>query len=126
MIGDDPAGDDCAPWHPAGPNWQAARQTEVVSAITGAELQSADPDRLANRWAEISGLDLTVGDFGPEIVLENAAVRFVEARDGRGEGLGGIDLKCSDHARAKNQAGEIGCAIDGDTISICGTRIKLV
>jgi hypothetical protein len=124
--GDDPADDDNAPWHPAGPNWQAARHTEVVSGITAAELQSPDPDRLADRWAEIAGLDLKAGELGPEMMLENAAIRFVEARDGRGEGLGGIDLRCSDPARAKNQAREIGCAIDGDTISICGTRIKLV
>jgi len=124
--GDDPTNDDSAPWHPAGPDWQDARQTDVVSAITAAELQSPDPNRLANRWAEIAGLDLKAGDFGPEMILENAVIRFVEACDGRGEGLSGIDLKCSNPARAKNQARESGCFVDGETISICGTRIKLV
>jgi hypothetical protein len=123
---DDPANDDTAPWHPAGPDWQAARQTEVVTSITAAELQSPDPERLAKRWAEIAGLDLKSGAFGPEMEVENATIRFVEARDGRGEGLGGIDLLCVDHDRAKSQAREIGCAVDGDTITVCGTRIKLV
>ena len=120
--GEDPDG----PWHPAGPDWQAARRTDVVSAIAAAELQSADPDRLAARWSEIAGLDLVAGELGPEIRMSNAAVRFVAATDGRGEGLGGIDLVANDAARAKAQAAEIGCSIDGDTIGVCGTRIRLV
>ncbi len=120
--GDDPGG----PWHPAGPNWQAAKRTDVVRAIKAAELQSADPDRLAQRWSEIAELDLVDGELGPEMQLENAAVRFVEARDGRGEGLGGIDLEASDAERAKAQALEIGCVIDGNIITVCGTRIRLV
>ena len=120
--GEDPGG----PWHPAGPNWQPARRTDVVGAITAAALQSPDPQALATRWSEIAGLDLEDGEFGPEIHLSNAAVRFVEDRDGRGEGLGGIDLAANDAARAKTQAAEIGCPIDGDTITICGTRFRLV
>ena len=94
----------------------------MVSAIAAAELQSADPDRLAARWSEIAGLDLVAGELGPEIRMSNAAVRFVAATDGRGEGLGGIDLVANDEA----QAAEIGCSIDGDTIGVCGTRIRLV
>lgn len=120
--GEDPDG----PWHPAGPDWQAARRTEVVNAITAAELQSPDPDALAQRWSEIAGLDLVAGDLGPEIHMTNAAVRFVEARDGRGEGLGGIDLAAADPDRAKAQAVAIGCPIDRDTITACGTRFRLV
>jgi len=120
--GEDPDG----PWHPAGPDWRAARRTDVVQAITAAELQSPDPDSLAKRWSEIAGLDLIAGDFGPEMRLSNATVRFVEARDGRGEGLGGIDLAANDAARAKTQAAEIGCTVDGDTITACGTRFRLV
>ncbi len=120
--GDDPDG----PWHPAGANWQAARRTDVVHAIRAAELQSPDPERLAKRWSEIAGLDLRAGEFGLEMPLSDATVRFVEARDGRGEGLGGIDLAANDAARAKAQAAEIGCAVDGETIAVCGTRVRLV
>jgi len=120
--GEDPDG----PWHPAGPDWPAARRTDVVHAITAAELQSPDPDALAKRWSEIAGLDLIAGEFGPEIRLSNAAVRFVEDRDGRGEGLGGVDLATNDAARARAQAAAMGCPVDGDTILACGTRFRLV
>lgn len=120
--GEDPDG----PWHPAGPDWQHSRRTEVVSAITAAELQSPDPIPLAERWSTIAGLDLKDGAFGPEMHFTNAAVRFVEAKDGRGEGLGGLDIKAVDAARAIGRAKELGCPVDGDTITICGTRFRMV
>ncbi|MDP6953329.1 MAG: hypothetical protein QGF53_11295, partial [Alphaproteobacteria bacterium] len=120
--GEDPDG----PWHPAGPDWQHARQTDVVSAITAVELQSPAPQPLAECWSEIAGLDLLSGDLGPEIHMTNAAVRFVEARDGRGEGLGGMDLAANDAEAAKARAHALGCAVDGDTITVCGTRFHLV
>jgi hypothetical protein len=91
-------GDDIdGPWEPAGPDWQRARRTDVVTGIAAAEVQSPDPQRLAARWSEI--LERPVehaaaerGDVVATIQLDNATLRFVEATDGRGEGLGGIDL----------------------------------
>ena len=120
--GEDPDG----PWHPAGPDWQRARRTDVVSAITAVELQSPDPQPLAERWSKIAGLDLVSGALGPEIHLSNAAIRFVEAHDGRGEGLGGVDLATNDAEAAKGSARVLGCADDGDTITVCGTRFRLI
>ena len=38
--GEDPMG----PWSPAGPDWQQAIRTDLVSAITAAEMQCDDPD----------------------------------------------------------------------------------
>ena len=119
--GEDPEG----PWHPAGPDWQKARRTDVVRAITAVELQSPDPEPLAKRWSEIAGLTLTAGEFGLEMQFSNATVRFVEARDGRGEGLGGVDLAANDAGKATARAAELGCPVDGDTITICGTRFRL-
>jgi GNAT superfamily N-acetyltransferase len=120
--GEDPDG----PWHPAGSDWQAVRHGQVVHAITAAELQSPDPNRLAKRWSEIAGLNLNNGEFGPEIQLSDATIRFVKDHDGRGEGLGAVDLATRDIERAKAQASEIGCLVEGDTLNICGTRFNLL
>ncbi len=120
--GEDPDG----PWHPAGPDWKSAARTEVVQGIAAAELQSPDPRALAARWSEIAGLDLEDGEFGPEIRLTNATIRFVDAQDGRGEGLGGIDLAAVDSARAKRQAQTLGCRVEHDTIFAAGFRFRLV
>ena len=49
--GDDPSG----PWMPAGPDWQRAMRTDVVSVITAVELAVPDPGTTAARWREILG-----------------------------------------------------------------------
>ncbi len=117
--GDAPDG----PWWPAGPDWKPARRTDVVSAIRAAELQSPDPDRLAHRWSEIVEIPVHRGDAGdPTIALENASLRFVEALDGRGEGLGGVDVAVVDRTRLFGAAEERGLCIEDDRVLICGLR----
>lgn len=87
------------PWEPAGPEWQQNRSATVVG-ITAAEIQSDDPAALSARWAAI--LDRPsepTGDGTYAIALDNATLRFAPATDGRGEGLGGIELLLhADHA----------------------------
>jgi hypothetical protein len=79
------------PWEPAGPDWQKARRTEIVGGINAAVIQSADPVRLAARWSELLDVPVEGGD-NPSIPLDNATLMFVEATDGRGEGLAGLYL----------------------------------
>lgn len=92
-IDDQIGGEDLdGPWEPAGPDWQRARRTEVVTGIAAAEIQTPDPERLAARWSEILERPAEAHDHQFTIELDNATLRFVEATDGRGEGLGGIDV----------------------------------
>jgi hypothetical protein len=115
------------PWWPAGPDWWPARRTDVVSAIRAAELQSPDPDRLAHRWSEIVEIPLGQDERGhPTITLENASIRFVEATDGRGEGLGGVDLAVVDRSRLFDAASQRGLPTRDDCVLICGTRFRPV
>jgi hypothetical protein len=58
--------------------------------------------------------------------LENASVRFVDAADGRGEGLGGIDIMVNDRERLLQAAERRGRRVSDDQITICGTRFYLV
>jgi len=88
------------PWEPAGPDWQRARRTNIVRGVVGAELQSPDPERLASRWADILELPVSDDDGALFIRLEGANLHFVEAVDGRGEGLGGIDLLLAEESPA--------------------------
>ena len=53
-------------------------------------------------------------------------MRFVEATDGRGEGLSGIELVVADRARLNSAAEKRGLRITGDQLTICGTRFYLV
>ena len=85
------------PWMPAGKNWQKAIRQEKVDGIAAAEVQSPDPAAVAERWSKILDLSVETDDAGnPALVLDNATIRFVPAEDGRGEGLGGIDVVAVD------------------------------
>jgi hypothetical protein len=80
--------------------------------MTGAELQSEDPERLARRWSEVMERPVERRDGQRVIALDDATLRFVEATDGRGEGLSGLDLTCTDPARAGLE-------------QVCGIRFRL-
>lgn len=121
-----PGGDwkhaDCE-WNPAGPEWRQHRRDSIARNLVGAELQSDDPDGFAALWSKLLGKP--VGP-GRTIALSNATLRFVPATDGRGRGLGGIDVTVADKAKALAEATRRGLAIDGDMVTICGTRVRLL
>jgi len=123
MDGGNEAG---GPWHPAGKNWEPYVRTDVVSGISAAELQSPEPQRLAARWASIAELDLVDdADGNPTMAFENATIRFVEATDGRGEGLGAIDVTVVDRDRVLAGADARDKRVSDDQVMIAGLRVNL-
>ena len=114
------------PWYPAGPAWEPFVRTDRVSGITAAEIQSPEPEPLARRWSEMAEIDLTVDAEGhPLLEIDNATVRFVDDEDGRGEGLGGIDVTTVDGAAIREGAAMRGCYVDDDRVDLVGLRIYL-
>jgi hypothetical protein len=114
------------PYHPAGPRWRGAHGVDAEDQIAAAELQSPDPGGLAARWSEI--LRRPVHDVGgvPAIELDLGVLRFVDATDGRGEGLGGIDVKIPRHERARFAARHKEVPEQAGALLLCGTRVRLV
>lgn len=113
-------------WSPAGPDWITARRVGVVDAITAAELQCVDPERTAARWSEIVELPLETRDGVATIALDNATLRFVPVADGRGEGLGAIDVHVVDPDWVRTAATERNVlAADGTHVVIGGLRVHL-
>ena len=114
------------PWWPAGSQWSDFSRTERVQGISAAELQAVDPDRLAARWAQIAQLELAEDNDGnPEIKFDNASIRFVEATDGRGDGLGGIDVVCVDREAVLAGAEQRNCGVSDAQVSLGGLRVYL-
>lgn len=113
---------------PAGRDWwKRARRSPSALEIAGAELQSANPRALAERWAGI--LEKPVVHKSAELsemVLDLGVLRFVPDRDGRGEGLGAMDLVVADKAPVLARARQQGVRVDGDTVEVCGIRIHLI
>jgi len=115
-------------WMPAGGSgWTVARKLDKVTDYTAVELQSADPRGLAERWSGIAEIPLRNDAHGRlELPLDNAVIRFVEATDGRGEGLGGIDVVVADRRRVLEAAERRDLLVNKNQVDICGTRFYLV
>jgi len=111
------------PYHPAGPDWAGAPNTNA--AIVAAEIQAEDPGMLAARWAHILALPVRMPGGAPTIDLDTGSIRFVPATDGRGEGLGGIDIRMADVPTALARAAASGIAAAGGVLQLCGTRVRL-
>lgn len=102
------------PWHPAAfDGVHPATGSSLIRAMIAAELQSEDPDRLARRWSDVIERPVVMRDGQRTIALDDATLRFTEASDGRGEGLAGLDLDCSDPTRR-------------GLVLICGIRFRLI
>lgn len=96
-------------WGWAGYDWEYHRRDHVVTDLVAVEIQADDPADLTDRWARALGRPADDG----RIELSDAVIRFVQATDGRGDGLAAADLVAADRSRA------------GETIELCGTRFNL-
>lgn len=115
------------PWAPAGRQWHAAVRTEVVRSIAAAEIQTPEPADLAARWGQILELPVEADAQGhPSLRLDLGSIRFVKDADGRGEGLGGVDLVVANRARLLAAAEQRGRRLADDLVQLCGTRFRLV
>ena len=113
-------------WMPAGgTGWEDKVDQATTVDFTGVELQGSDPVGVAERWASV--LDRPVRRDGAElsIALDNAVLRFVAAEDGRGAGLGGVDLAVRDRAGILDRGRRRGRPVTADTVDIGGVRFRL-
>lgn len=109
-------------WEWGGPDWESNVRTEVSTGIVGAELQGPDPEAMATRWGEVLGRPVEFTGEGWRIALDGGELRFVEAKDGRGEGLGAFDVAVRDPAAVRAGAART----EGEAVVLCGTRVNLV
>ena len=113
-------------WEWGGPHWTEHVQTDVCVAIVGAELQAEDPGRMASRWAAVLGRSAEQSEDVWKIKLDEGEIRFVAARDGRGEGLGGFDVMVRSPNDARRRAQALGLLDPEGQIMLSGTRLRLV
>lgn len=110
-------------WHPVGGlGWEDKVKQDVTIDWTAVELQGDDPISLAELWAGVAGLPLQRDGVVPFMKFNNASVRFVEATDGRGPGLSGLDVKVADRDQILEKAKARGCYVSDDQVDICGVH----
>lgn len=113
-------------WMPVGgTGWEDKVKQDVTVDFLGAELQSDDPVSLAELWGKVTGLPVEREGSELSIDLNNARLRFVSATDGRGPGLGGLDIAVKDKAHIISNARSRDCYVSDSEVHICGTRFYL-
>jgi hypothetical protein len=113
-------------WEPAGRNWRPAVRTEVVRGLPAAEVACNDPDAVAARWSALVRLPLAAGDGGPDLVLDDAVIRFRPVADERGEGLASVDVAAVDPAAVLARAAGGGVEVSDGRLRIGGLWIRPV
>ena len=109
-------------WRWAGPTWQTDPPSTLTTGIVGVQVQCADPSAMAARWGEVldqpvagSAVDLTGG----------GAIRFAADRDGRGDGVSGVQVAVADADEVRRRADALGALADDGTVRLCGTTFVL-
>ena len=83
-----------ADWPPAGKNWRRQINEEYVEGIVGATIAADNPIELAKLWAEVLNSELVDKQNCPNIILENANIKFVQSKNNYID-LVGIEIKAS-------------------------------
>ncbi len=110
-------------WHPVGGlGWEDKVKQDITVDYLGVELQSADPLELAELWGKVAGLNIARNGAEFSMDFNNATIRFVEAEDGRGPGLGGLDIAVANRDHILSEAENRDCFVSEDRVDICGTR----
>src|ERR1700737_3778940 len=74
----DGSDDILGPYPPAGPDWQRSIRKDTTQALIGVEMESPEPQGLAEHWGRIIGIAVTKNQSGePELRLANCRFRFV-------------------------------------------------
>ncbi len=121
-----PTSDFSGDWHPAGgTGWQQhVDQTRTVG-FSHVQLQSEDPDSLAQLWSKVLDNPVAAVDGHPAVELANASLQFVPVSDGRGPGLGAIGITVKDRDAVLRAARDCDAYISDDVVTLCGTRFNL-
>ena len=89
-------------------------------------IQSRDPVAAAERWAMLLDRPVTRAGDTLELSLEPGLIRFVPPVDSDGTGVVALDIRVRDPEGVIAAARVAGVTTDGQTVTICGTRITPV
>ncbi|NQV58363.1 MAG: hypothetical protein HQ502_01770, partial [Alphaproteobacteria bacterium] len=84
------------------------------------------PDAVAERWAAVLDRPVEQINGKPAIRLDNAHIRFAADTDGRGAGIGAIDILPANRDNILAMADKLGLRQSDDQLMLCGVRVNLV
>jgi hypothetical protein len=120
----DGSDDILGPYPPAGPDWQKSIRKDVTQALIGVEMESPEPQDLAEHWGRIIGIPAGKNGSGEsELALPNATFRFVK---GASDIMSGLTFRVGDVAKVRDAAKTKGYAVNGDSFFLGGVDFQLV
>ena len=109
---------------PAGPDWQKSIRKDVTQTLVGVEMESPEPQVLAEHWGKIIGIAVSRNAAGePELKLPNASFRFVK---GASNIMSGLAFRVGDIAKVRDAAKAKGHAVSGDSFLLGAVTFRLV
>ncbi|UFW54094.1 MULTISPECIES: hypothetical protein [Bradyrhizobium] len=111
--------DNLGPYPPAGPGWQKFIRKDVTEALTAVEMQSPDPQGLAEHWGKITGV---APNGKAELKLPNATFRFVK---GASEIMSALEFRVVDIASVLHAAKAKGLAVAGNEFLLGGVTFRV-
>ena len=119
----DGSDDILGPYPPAGPDWQRSIRNDVTQALVGVEMESPEPQGLAEHWGRIIEIPVTQNPVGePELRLPNCSFCFVP---GASELMSGLTFRVGDIAAVRDAARKRGLAVSGDSFVLGGVAFRL-
>ncbi len=116
--------DILGPYPPAGPDWQKSIRKDVTQALIGVEMESPDPQALAEHWGRIIGIAASKGAEGePELMLPNCRFRFFK---GAADLMSGLTFRVADIDAVRHAARARGKPVSGDSFLLGGVTFHLV
>jgi hypothetical protein len=120
----DGSDDILGPYPPAGPDWQKSIARDVTQALTGVEMQSPEPEGLAEHWGRILEIAVGKNQAGePELKLPNCSFRFVR---GDSEIMSGLTFRVGNVANVLDAAKARGRAVSDSSFDLGGVTFHLV
>lgn len=107
-------------WLWGGSDW-SEHPAKHVNEIIGVELQAADPEAMAKRWAEVLDQKLTREGDNYVVQMNPGIVRFIADSNGRGEGVSGVDVSTASVSNVIKHAMELGLPTKNNCVTVCGT-----
>ena len=110
-------------WIWAGPGWQD-RKAEHVRAISGVTIQCLDPEAIMRSWSQAFAKPARWEGAGFVMALDEGEIEFIEASDGRGDGVAAVQFETGNLARIEAVAEEMSLIWQDSELMLCGTRLQ--
>ena len=112
-------------WLWAGPGWRD-RMSSQVGGITAVDVQADDPEAIATKWAAAFGRNFQLEGHVLRMPLDDGEIRFIEAADGRGDGVAAIEFSVTDRPAIMAAAENHQLSWSGNELTVCGTRFRFL